>query len=52
MRQDLLFNLNIFLKKIFLPRNIRNKFVKTKKNPYFFDVMKNDQIFSPKVCHF
>ena len=43
--------LYIFLNKIFLSTNIRNICVKRKINPYYFDVMKNDQIFSSKVCH-
>ena len=45
-------HLYIFLKKIFLSTNIRNKCIKRKINPYFFEVMKNDQIVSLKVCHF
>ena len=31
---------------------IRNKCVRRKINLYFFDVMKNGQIFPSKVCHF
>ena len=31
---------------------IRNKCVARKINLYFFDVMKNGQIFFSKVCHF
>ena len=45
------FYLYIFLNKIFLSTNVRNICVKRKINPYYFDVMKNDQIFSSKVCH-
>ena len=44
--------LYIFLNKIFLSTNIRNICVKRKINRYYFDVMKNDQIFSSKVYHF
>ena len=32
--------------------NIRNKCVLRKINLYFFDVMKNGQVFPSKVCHF
>ena len=40
------------MKKNSLLTNIRNKCVIRKINLYFFDVMKNDQIFSSKVCYF
>ena len=39
----------MFLKKISLLTNIRNKRVIKKINLYFFDVMKNDLIFLSKV---
>ena len=42
----------ILEKKIFLSTNIRKKCASRKINIYFFDAMKNRQIFSSKVCHF
>ena len=45
-------NFYIFLKKISLLTNIRNKGVIRKINLFFFDVMKNDHIFPWRVCHF
>ena len=41
-----------FLKKRFPITNIRNKCVIRKINLFFFDVMKNGQIFPSKVFHF
>ena len=39
-------------KQISLLTNIRNKFVIRNINLWFFDVMKNSQIFPSKVCPF
>ena len=39
-------------KKISMLTNIRNKCVFRKINVHFFKVMKNDEIFPSKVCHF
>ena len=43
-------SLDILEKKF--PCYIRNKCVIMKINLYFFDVMRNCQIFPSKVCHF
>ena len=50
-KANLIFTRYIFLKNAVLT-NISNKYVIRKINLYFFDVMKNDQIFSSNVCHF
>ena len=46
------FHFYILLRKISLLTTVRNKCVIMKVNLYFLDIMKNDKIFSSKVCHF
>ena len=45
-------SLYILEKKVSLLTNIRNKYITRKINIYFFDIMKNGQIFPSKVCYF
>ena len=40
----------MFLWKVSLLTDIKNKYAFRKTKPYFFDLMKNGQIFPSKVC--